>query len=223
MIEKLEAIAEEIHASFEARNRTRDQALTDSRTLIRHCAKAIRAAHREEWSLSQEHLAEAIGLADLLRANKGPDPDIYFAGYTQDALKEFAEANMVYAMLRGEQLPSPSDLNLEYNTFLRGLAETAGEMRRRCLDLLRQEKSAEAEFLLARMDDIYGVLVTMDYPDAITAGLRRLTDMVRGVTERTRADLTLTLIQGKLERRIRGLEGQLDAGEGTSAGALKTP
>ena len=191
----------------------RDQALTLSRTLIRHCAKSIRAAHREEWPLAQDHIQEARALAVHLRANKGSDPDIYYAGYTQDALKEFAEANMVYAMLRDQDLPTPSELELEYNTYLRGLAETAGEMRRRCLDLLRQEQSAKAEALLARMDEIYGVLVTMDYPDAITAGLRRLTDMVRGVTERTRGDLTISLIQGKLERRLKSLEGHLNASE----------
>jgi translin len=207
---KLDAISEQIRLSFDARTAAREQALTQARTLTRHCANAIRAIHRDEAALIEENLSAARRLANELRSSLADYPDIFFSGYTQDALKEYAEASCVYALVYNTNLPGPDDLGLECNTYLLGLAEAAGELRRRCLDILRDGHSAEAERLLSHMDDIYAVLVTMDYPDAITGGLRRLTDVVRGVNERTRGDMTISLRQDRLERALRDLEEQLN-------------
>ena len=143
---------------------------------------------------------------DELNTNRTNYADIFYAGYTQDALKEYAEAKITHALINQEPLPSPEELNVEHATYLKGLAETAGELRRRCLDILRHNKTEEAERLLGIMDEIYAVLVTMDYPNAITGGLRRLTDIVRGVTERTRGDLTMSLRQERLEKRMEVFE-----------------
>jgi len=205
-MEKLEEIIEQVHHTFDLRTKARDLALQQARMLTRFCANAIRAVHRDEFILAQEHLANAQDLVDSLRQNLVDHPDIYYAGYTQDAMKEFAEASITYALINNQALPSPADLDIEHNTYLKGLAETAGELRRKCLDILRHEHSEEAEKLLGHMDDIYAVLVTIDYPDAITGGLRRLTDIVRGVTERTRGDLTMSLRQERLEARLQEFE-----------------
>lgn len=208
-MEHLEEIAERIHLSFDARTSARDRALSQTRTLTRHCAHAIRAVHRDERSLAQENLREARRLVESLRAYLAEYPDLYYAGYTQDALKEYAEASIVFALVGDEPLPNPEELALEYATYLQGLAEAAGELRRRCMDILRHGHSDEAERLLTHMDDIYAILVTMDYPDAITGGLRRLTDIVRGVTERTRGDMTISIRQAQLEQSLRRLEDKL--------------
>jgi len=208
---RLEMIAERIHQAFEARTVARDRALSQARTLTRHCANAIRAVHRDEHDLAQKQLDEANQLAQALRADLAEFPGLYYAGYTQDALKEFAEASIVYALVTDRALPTPQELGLEDATYLNGLAEAAGELRRRCLDILRHGYSQEAERLLGHMDDIYAVLITMDYPDAITGGLRRLTDIVRSVTERTRGDLTISLRQEHLEQTMRRLESRLDS------------
>lgn len=208
-MDHLEETAERIHAHFEIATAVRDRALSQSRTLTRHCAHAIRAVHREEWELASEHLAECRQIIASLRQELADHPEIFYAGYTQDALKEYAEACLVYALVQNSKIPSPESLDLEYATYLQGLAEAAGELRRRCLDCLLRGEAKEAERLLHHMDDIYGVLVTMDYPDAITGGLRRLTDIVRGVTERTRGDLTLSLRQQQLEQSLASVEQQL--------------
>jgi len=208
-MEKLETIIENIHQSFEIRTKVRDEALKQARMLTRHCANTIRAVHRDEWELAQEHLANAQPLVDALHQNLADFPDIYYAGYTQDALKEFAEASITYALINNDGLPTPESLDIEHHTYLKGLAESAGELRRKCMDILRHGHSTEAERLLRHMDDIYAALVTMDYPDAITGGLRRLTDIVRGVTERTRGDLTLSLRQERLEKRLQAFERQI--------------
>src|SRR3990170_6576086 len=190
---RLESIAERIHQAFEARTVARDRALAQARTLTRHCANAIRAVHRDEHDLAHKQLDEANQLAQALRADLADFPSLYYAGYTQDALKEFAEASIVYALVTDEALPTPQELGLEDATYLNGLAEAAGELRRRCLDILRHGYSQEAERLLSHMDDIYAVLITMDYPNAITGNLRRQTDIVRSITERTRGDMTISL------------------------------
>ncbi len=203
---KLEAIAERIQQSFEMRTTTRDRILAQSRTLTRHCANTIRAVHRDEFTLAEDHLREARSLVESIRNTLSEFPDLYYAGYSQDALKEFGEASIVYAMIRDVGLPTPEDLGLESATYLQGLAEAVGEFRRRCLDALLHERQQEAELMLSYMDNIYAVLVTMDYPDAITGGLRRLTDIARGIIERTRGDLTISLRQEHLEESLRRVE-----------------
>ncbi len=210
MAQKLEDIADEIHRSFEVCTAERDRALTQARTLTRHCANAIRAVHRDEGALALQHLDEARQLVQSLRDNLKGLPELFYAGYTQDALKEYAEAALVYALINDHDFPEPQDLLLEPATYLQGLAEAVGELRRRVLDMLLKDKASEAGRLLGEMDDIYAILVTMDYPDAITGGLRRLTDVARGIIERTRGDYTLSLRQERLEESIREMEIRLD-------------
>jgi translin len=208
-MERLETIAEQIHQAFEARTNARDEVLSQARTLTRYCANAIRAVHRDDFDIAQENLELASKIANSFQTDLGEYPDLYYAGYTQDALKEYAEANIVYALVIDEELPSPQELGLENAAYLNGLAEAVGEFRRRCLDILRQGYSQEAERLLNHMDDIYAILITMDYPNAITGGIRRQTDIVRGITERTRGDLTLSLRQEHLEQTMQRLESRL--------------
>lgn len=212
-MEKLEKIANEIRQNFDALTAARDQALTSARALTRACALSIRAVHRDDTDVMQQHLGEAGLLATRLRTGLADYPDLFSAGYTQDALKEFAEARITCALVRKEALPTPEDLDLPYNTYLKGLAESIGEMRRRCLDMLRQDNSAEAERLLGLMDDIFSILVTMDYADAITNGLRRQTDIARAIIERTRGDITFSLRGEKLERSIAQLSDHLPGSE----------
>lgn len=205
----LEGIADAIRHVFDARTAARDLALAQTRVLTRHCANAIRAIHRDEKDLALEHLTEAQKLVKTLKTDLAGYPDLYFAGYTQDALKEYSEANLVFALVQAHKLPLPDDLGVEAATYMQGLAEAAGELRRRCLDKLRVGDSEEAVRLLGLMDDIYTELITMDYPDAVTGGLRRLTDIARSILERTRGDLTISLRQEQLENKLHNLEMRL--------------
>jgi len=208
-MKNLDEIAENAHHDFEARTRARDQALAQARQLTRHSANAIRAIHRSEHDLAHEYLDKARELAAHLKNELAVYPDLYYAGYTQDAIKEFVEATLTAALIEDDGLRTPQDLGVETATYLNGLAETVGEMRRRCLDILRHGYSTDAERLLTYMDDIYGVLVTMDYPDAITSGLRRQTDLVRGILERTRGDMTISQREEQLKRSMDNLMERL--------------
>lgn len=209
-MDQLDRIGDSVRRRLEDKNGARDRALQHSRTLIRHCSMAIRAAHREERTEAQSELRAAQAIQAELRQDLAPYPDLYHAGYTQDALKEFVEASIVYAILAGEPLPEPEALGVEDAAYLCGLGEAAGEMRRRALDILRHDRLEEAERTLGIMDDIYGLLVTVDFPDAITGNLRRITDMVRGVVERTRGDLTTAAQQQSLRAALQTVEKKLD-------------
>ena len=204
-------ISDSIRAAFVTKNAARDSAISRSRELIRHCAESIRAIHRREWDAAQAKLAVAQSAADDLRAVIKDYPDLHYSGYTQDALKEVVEAFATYAIIRDQPLPSPESLNVDASTYLNGLAEAATELRRFILDILRREDgdAAEAERLLNWMDAIYDQLVTFDFPDAITGDLRRRTDVVRGVLERTRGDLTTTIQQQRLQAALQRFEGRI--------------
>jgi len=207
-LRNLESIVERIRANFDAKNVARDLALARSRELIRHCANAIRAAHRNDFAEAGQLLLTAQELAANLAADLADYPDLYYAGYSQDALKEFAEANITVSLVQGHDLPEPEQLGVEYPAYLNGMGEAAGELRRYALDALRNGDITTAEKMLSAMDEIYDTLVTIDFPDALTAGLRRTTDMVRGVLERTRGDLTVAVRQQKLEEALKDFESR---------------
>ena len=207
---KLEKIAEQIRQKFDVRTAMRDQALTQARQLTRACSLAIRAVHRDDKETMEAQLSEARTLASKLHEELVHHPDLFYAGYTQDALKEFVEANVTCALIQSQPLLTPEELHVEESTYLNGLAEVVGELRRRTLDILRHGYSQEAERLLGHMDEIYSVLVTMDYPDAITNGLRRQTDLARGIIEKTRGDVTFSLRGEDLTQAISKLSNQLN-------------
>lgn len=201
-MDRLQIIVNSICQEFEAKHAARELVLQQSRDIIRQCANAIRATHRDEFDEVARLLAAARAVAAAMRQAVGAYPDLYYAGYTQDALKELSEAHITYALVTGGEVPSPGDLQVEASAYLNGLAEAVGELRRYVLDRLRRGDVATGERLLAAMDDIYALLTTVDYPDAITGGLRRNTDMVRGVLERTRGDLTTATRQEEMKRAL---------------------
>jgi translin len=208
---QLDTIAQRIQADFEARNDARDQALRRTRELIRTCATAIRASHRDEWDTAHNLLSEADKIANELQEALVPYPDLLSAGYTQDALKELVEAHVTFALASNAPIPEPEALGMCYSVYLNGLCEGASEIRRRCLDEMRRGDTAEAERLLEAMDEIYDILVTFDFPDAITGGLRRRVDQLRGVLERTRGDLTNSLRQDRLVQALDEFEERVNS------------
>jgi translin len=207
-MQELDIIGEKIRKNFEAKNAARDAALGASRELIRYCSLAIRATHRAEYDDAARLLTRTREIAAQMKTAVAAYPDLYFTGYVQDGLKEMAEAHIVHALITRAPLPDPDALGVDYAAYLNGLGEAAGELRRYALDTLRvrHDNSARVEQVLDAMDDIYSLLVTMDFPDALTGGLRRTTDMVRGVLERTRGDLTVAARQEKLEQTLREFE-----------------
>lgn len=191
----LDSIIPRIIENFSAKNTAREQALAASRTLIRLSANAIRAVHRGEFARAEAMLDEARGVRDAAVASLQPHQDIYHAGFLHDAQKEYAEARTTLALVQGRPLPEPEALGVEYAAYLNGIAEAVGEVRRMILDRLRAGLYDGCERLLEAMDDIYSVLVTIDFPDAMTGGLRRTTDQTRGILEKTRGDLTMAMVQ----------------------------
>jgi translin len=213
----LQSIVDGIRDEFELKNTLRDETLRRSRQLIRHCANSIRAIHRDEFDAAREMLATARNAATELVADVAAHPDLYYTGYTQDALKELSEAHITYALVTDAPVPAPQHLNVPAPAYLNGMAEAVGEVRRYVLDRLRKGDVGGGERLLAAMDEVYTLLITVDFPDAITGGLRRNTDMVRGVLERTRGDLTTAVRQEEMKAALRGLSERIGLSEHAAA------
>jgi translin len=194
----LSELARSIHARLDAKNAAREHALPAARRSIRASANSIRAIHRLEFEAARTLIAESrAALDEGLAAVEGHE-DIRHAGYLQDAQKEYAEANLTLALVTGTDLPGPAELHVEDAAYLGGMSDAIGEARRRLLDLLRGGEVEQAERLLDAMEEMYGVLVTMDYPDAITMNLRRATDVSRSLIEKTRGDLSISAVQKDL-------------------------
>ena len=198
----MDLIAEQIQQNFSAVDRAREKVLPLCRKAIRNCGNAIRAVHRQEYESAIELLKSARSLLDETEQVIAVRSELINVGFVKDAQKEFAEGNITLALVTGKKLPDPAELGIDYAAYLNGLGEAVGELRRYLLDNMRRGDLSRGEEVLSTMDDIYSVLVTMDFPDAITGGLRRTTDIVRGILEKTRSDLTLAMRQKELEEKL---------------------
>jgi len=208
-MEQMTAIVERAREELSATNQVRDVTLRRSRELIRYCAHSIRATHRGEYEAASQLLATARAAASQMTADLQDHPNLFYTGYTLDALKELTEAHITFAWITGGALPEPEDLGVPYTAYLKGMGEAVAEMRRHVLNLIRRDEVAQGEPFLQLMDEAYSLLMTIDFPDAITGGLRRISDMVRGVVERTRGDLTVATRQEKLQQALRAFEQRI--------------
>lgn len=208
-MEPLDETLDTITHHLEGLNTAREETLKRTRRIIRVCANTIRATHRREWAKAEEGLQQAREIVENLMGGVEDYPELYHSGYTHDALREYVEAHLTHALIRGWALPTLDDLRVDPAAYLNGLAEAATELRRQILDILRHDHDTEAERLLEAMDAIYSQLMTIDYPDAIVKGLRRRTDILRSVLDRTRGDITTSLRQQRLESALEALEKRL--------------
>jgi translin len=199
---QISAAGEAAHGELELKHRARESTLLASRRAIRSCGMAIRAVHRHEFREARELIAVAAAYLAEADAALEDHPDVRYAGFISDAKKEFAEANLTLAFIADNPIPSADELGTEVQAYLNGMAEAASELRRQVLDCLRRDENDEAERLFKVMDDVYGLLITVDYPDALTGGLRRTTDALRAVLERTRGDITTALVAARLQQRV---------------------
>ena len=205
----LDAIADAAREHFGAKHRAREVALPLCRETIRLSANAIRSVHRRDFAAADELLARAAENLRQARDGLVEHKDIFHAGFVHDAQKEYVEASATLALVAGRPLPTPDGLEVLVAAYMNGLGEVIGELRRHLLDSLREGDVAHCEDALRSMGDIYDVLVTMDFPEAITGGLRRTTDAMRGILERTRGDFTMAAVQRRLEERLDRLDERL--------------
>ncbi|MEO7022147.1 MAG: haloacid dehalogenase [Ktedonobacteraceae bacterium] len=209
MTSNLDLVREQALHYLEQKHAARERALPKSRTAIRFCANSIRAIHRHEFANANQLLGEAGKLLREMAEDLRGHQDIFFAGFVQDAQKEFAEASTFSALAQNQPLPLAPELTLDWAPYLNGLGEAVGELRRYVLDQLRRDHVEESEKYLGQMDEIYALLTTLDFPDAVTNGLRRTTDTARGILEKTRGDLTVAVGQAQLQRSLLALQQEL--------------
>ena len=206
LTDNLDSISERLRLNLAVKDAAREKALPLCREVIRYSSQSIRAVHRQELERATELLKTARDLLTEAEDALSDGIELANTGFLRDAQKEYAEGRITTALVTGNPPPDPDELGVNPAAYLNGMGEAVGEIRRYLLDSMRKGDLSRGEELLGAMDDIYNVLVTMDFPDAITGGLRRTTDMVRGVLERTRSDLTLAIRQDELESRLDKLD-----------------
>ena len=200
----LEDLDEAVRGDLDSKFAARELAVTSCRKIIRSSANAIRALHRNEPERAGSLMDDAQRLIAEVRGPLEEHLDIYYAGFFYDAVKEYAEARLTAALLGGARLPLPAEIGIDTVPYLKGLGEAVGELRRRLLDQLRIGLLDEAGATFEQMESILAVLGGLDYPDGMTSGLRRTTDIARSLIERSRADLTTTIVQERLRRELSG-------------------
>jgi translin len=202
LVEAVRAAGEQANHKMSLTHAAREVALTASRQVIRFSATSIRASHRHDFKEARSLKEQAGTLLATLDKVQEEHPEVFYGGFVEDGQKEYVEACATLAFTEGSRLPTIDELGIGAGAYMNGLAEAIGELRRFVLDILRKDDFTRCEDLLRLMDEVYSVLVTLDYPDAVTRGLRRNTDVMRGVIERTRGDLTVALRQQSLERQL---------------------
>lgn len=212
-MDQFESFAQQLRDEMEAVNAVREIALRECREVIRYSSRGIRAIHRLEFEEARKLINEARRFTESVKNGTRNHLEIYYAGYVHDSQKEYVEAESMFAIVQKLGLPAPADLGVEPAAYLNGLAEAGSECRRYVLDRLRSGEFDTANRVLQVMDDIYFEMITFDFPDAITGGLRRTTDAFRAVLERTRGDLTLTMRQHGLEETLQRVLTKLGSSE----------
>lgn len=210
MTPSADELAEEISRHLEEKDQAREEALALTRVVVRRSGAAIRSVHRGELDRALD-LADRAGedLAAILNLLK-EHPDVRYSGLVDGAEQEYAEARIVYALITEERMPTPQEVGVEMTSYLAGLGDAVGELRRHILDLIRLGRPEEGEVHLAAMEEIYHLLMSLDYPDAVTKGMRRKGDVARSLLDRTRGDLTNAIGQRRLEAELKEVEERLN-------------
>jgi len=201
-MEKMDKIGSRIKKSLNNKDKSREKGLPLTRKVIRFSSEIIKMAHRGQLQESRTLLEEAGKILREAQKSLEKYPDIYYGGFLQSAEKEYAEATITLALIKKQSLPSPEVLKIGGTSYLRGMGEAIGEMRRYILDSIRKDKLSDCERLLGLMDEMYYFLFSFDYPEPLVRGLRRTVDSARGLIERTRADVTNAVCQKRLEEKL---------------------
>ncbi|MGM0491971.1 MAG: hypothetical protein ACQER1_03435 [Armatimonadota bacterium] len=211
MLGRIDDYADRAREHLESIHSDREKAYTTSREVVQAASTTIKAVHRGEFDAAREQVEKTRELHDRMLAAVDASPVIGYSGFVGDAAREYAEAALVLSLIADDELPGPDEIGVDHADWLNGLGDTVGELRRHVLDLIRQDEVDSAEKYLQMMDEIHQTLMSFDYPQAVTKGLRTRTDQARGAVERTRGDLTNALRQSRLEKRMRRLEETLGA------------
>jgi len=211
MSENWEEIVAGLRDQAQAMHEAREAGLTKCRLLIQTSAKCIRHVHRHQFEEAGKLLDQAKAIAAEARNALQPFGALYYAGYLHDAEKEMVEAAAVLAMVHDEPYPSAAELQVGIMAYLNGMGEAASEVRRYCLDEMRHGDLAKSEKILLHMETVYDDLITFDFADSMTGGLRRTCDALRAVIERTRSDLTQTVSQQELVRELKATRERMMA------------
>lgn len=208
-MKNLDNIVNKIEKSIDDKELIREKALRFSRDIIINCRKAIQYIHQGLNQEADENIKKASAkLAELYDTTKN-FPEIYHNGFVENAAQELVEALCFYNIMQGKDLPDPDEIQTTYSSYLMGLCDLVGELRRTVLDSIRSGEQKNADEYLKMMEDIYDVIIRFDYPSGLVP-IKKKQDMVRGLIEKTRGELAVASCERRIEHRTYEFKGILD-------------
>jgi len=199
---KFEEIFANIDQNLSVIDTMREEVLQKTRLIVRKAAETIKAVHREEWDNAEKNIAEMRTALKSVGEQVKQHETLAKRNYVEISEQEFAEAAILYSLLHESQIKTPSDLQIPDLSWLLGLADVAGELRRHCLDAIRNGNMAVAEHMLELMEEIYQNLFSLDYPKGLLGGLREKTDAVRKMLQATRGELAIATHMARLNENL---------------------
>jgi len=209
-MKNLNKIVDKIEKSIDDKDKIREQALKNSREIIINCRKAIQSIHQKQIKKAKENINTASETLQKLNQITKNYPELYHAGFVENAAQELVEAHCFLNIKQGKDLPDPDDINTTYSSYLMGLCDLVGELRRTALDSIRQGKPKKADKCLDMMEEIYDVIIRFDYPSGLIP-IKKKQDMVRGMIEKTRGELAVASCERRIEYRTDEFRGMLDS------------
>ena len=206
----LKSILEKIQEELRKREGVREEVQKDMRRATRLSKQAILFTHQERFEDAKNLLEEAGRIFSKLREASKGHPDLFHSGLVSAAFEEYAEAYTLLMLIEEDRFIGPEELGIPVISYVLGLGDVVGELRRRALDSIRKGKVEAAEKCLETMEHIYSELSAMDDAYLLVSGLRRKCDVARRLIEITRGDVTIEARRSALERSILKLEETLD-------------
>ena len=208
-MKNLDNIVNKIEKDIDNKDKIREEALRSSREIIINCRKAIQYVHQDLKKEAKGNIKQAsTKLSDLYNITK-EYPEIYHAGFVENAAQELVEAQCFYNIMKGKDLPDPDEMQTTYSSYLLGLCDLVGELRRTVLDSIRSGEQKNADDYLTMMEEIYDVIIRFDYPSGLIP-IKKKQDMVRSLIEKTRGELAVASCEKRIEYRTGEFKGILD-------------
>jgi len=214
-MKNLDKIAEAIAEKLNEKDDLREETLKNCREIIRNSRKGIKNIHENKIEEAEEYIGEAEKILEETKKKIENHPDILTAGYMENAMQEVAEAEIFMAIMKNKDIPSPEEIGVSYTSYLMGMADVVGELRRRGVYLMKNGSIGEVEEILSIMEEICDRIGEFDYPSGLLP-IKRKQDVIKKVLEKMRGEVAIFKKTKELESKMEALLRKMKKRKGES-------
>lgn len=197
-----QTLSEKIERRLVSLNEIRDDLMRLSRDVLKYSGRSIESFHRKQIDQTEQNLEKAennlIELTKILET----EPSFYQLGLVNVALQEYTEAKLLLDIVEKGKFSTVEELKVTEQTYLLGIADLIGELRRYTLEKLLEGEIVKAKSVYNIMKEIYGTFMQIDYGKNLVSDFRRKKDIARVLIERTLSDLLGAIQSEKIRVNI---------------------